>query len=369
MRIFYVLLISMGLSSCTTVNTTNKKGASSFSFLNTYESALEDYQSGRVMEARNRILAMDKTREDYAQAKRLLNRQVEPARVRLLKHYSRKAKASEKKKTWSQAMRLYEQTASFSMQSKKWLKKKASMEMKFRQLRMNKLLAQRRQEDSALLKWLNNYDVPRGVPAKDNVFERMHDRVQEVADDRSNLAYADARRYVNRGMFEVAYIEAESYLRMNPDSGKGQRLMVEIKNEIPKGIYIASVKTRKKTPSKLTRRTKKLESVTVAQVKALMAKSQWLKAKKFASVYRREGGKDADRLLKKIQIRIEKEAAMLFAKGEGAFRREHLDQAVEYWERAVVLMPNQAEYVDALQRALQLQERLGILKTDKISSK
>ncbi|MES0372554.1 MAG: hypothetical protein ABUK11_09795, partial [Mariprofundaceae bacterium] len=85
--------------------------SSAFSFLNTYEAALSDYKKGRIMTARERILAMDKTREDYPKARKLLKRKVEPVRLRLLRHYTRKANAAEQAGKWSQAMVLYVQAA------------------------------------------------------------------------------------------------------------------------------------------------------------------------------------------------------------------------------------------------------------------
>jgi len=141
---------------------------------------------------------------------------------------------------------------------------------------------------------------------------------------------------------------------------------VEIKKAIPKGITIASVKstTSKGRKSTLTKRSTLPESVTSEQVKALIAKSEWLKAKQFALAYRREGGKDAERLLKQIQSNIEKEAEALFIRGRLEFRRERLDEAIRYWGEAATMMPENLEYVDALRRAQQLQERLQVLKSE-----
>ena len=72
--------------------------------------------------------------------------------------------------------------------------------------------------------------------------------------------------------------------------------------------------------------------------------------------------KNATELLAKIQMRIEKKASDLFAKGGVAFRQEQLDRAIQLWGEAVSLMPKEAEYVEALRRARQLKERLTLLR-------
>ena len=54
---------------------------------------------------------------------------------------------------------------------------------------------------------------------------------------------------------------------------------------------------------------------------------------------------------------------MWYKKGSGAFRVEHIDQAVEDWKKAVSLQPKNTEYVNALRRAMQLQEHLHLLRS------
>jgi len=103
--------------------------------------------------------------------------------------------------------------------------------------------------------------------------------------------------------------------------------------------------------------------VSADQIRVAMKRGQWLQAKQYALVYRREGGKDSDALLARIQASIEKEAAAEFAKGGEYFRQEQLDQAIEHWNKAVTLMPEEAEYVEALRRARQLKERLTLLRS------
>jgi Tfp pilus assembly protein PilF len=100
-------------------------------------------------------------------------------------------------------------------------------------------------------------------------------------------------------------------------------------------------------------------------VQKFIKNGEWLKARHAAMAYRRNGGKDADKLLKAIDLKIEKVAADWFQKGSQAFRVEHIDQAVKDWSKAVSLQPENTEYVNALRRAKQLQEHLHLLRSDK----
>ena len=358
------LLVALLLSGCGGFLTKEGGSTTRFSFLNTYEAALSDYNQGRIMTSRARIMAMDKTREDYPQALKLLKQKVEPARLRLVKHYNTKAKTAERAGRWSQAVEFYQQAADHSTRPEALKQKRDSMELKMRQERMDRLLIQRRVEDSALLAWPEAYEPPKGVSPKDSAFERAREHAQDMIEDRASLAYREARHYMGREQPEIAYVGAESYLRLEPDSDRGKQLMEEIKNAMPKGIHIAPVRAVKSKAGKLSKRSALPKSVTLKQVKALIDKGEWIKAKKFALVYRREGGKDAERLLKQIQSSMEKEAASLFTRGSLEFRREHLNEAVQYWEQAVALTPENVEYVDALRRARQLQERLQILRSE-----
>lgn len=364
-RLYGLLVLAM-LSGCAGFIPGKTGEASKLSFFNTYEAALNDYKKGRVMTARARILAMDKTREDYPRALKLLKQKVEPARLRLLRHYSAKAKAAEKSGEWSRAMSLYAQAAELSTKPLKLKKKSSSMEMMMRQARMDALIAQRRAEDSKLLAWLHAYEPPKGVAPKDEVFKRARKHVQDIIEDRGALAYREAKRYLNRKLPEIAYIEAESYLRFVPNSERGKRLLADIKVSLPKAIRITPLKSGER---RLSRRAVMPKTVSSEQVTALIHKGEWIEAKKYALVYRREGGRNAEQLLKQIQTNMEREAATLFARGRVAFRQEQLDLAIGFWEKAVALMPEHSEYVDALRRARQLQERLRVLRSDSETGK
>ena len=359
--LLWVLLL-LSLSGCASLLDPKQFGQDSpFSFLNTYEAALNDYNKGRIMMARDRVLAMDKTREDYPAALKLLRTKIDPARLRLLRHYTRKAREAEGAREWFRAMNFYAQAASLNTTPKALEAKSHEMEMKMRQLRMDTLIAQRREEDSKLLTWLNAYEPPKGVDTKDDAFERSREHIQDMVEEQASLAYREARHFLGKKQPEIAYIEAESYMRLAPDSDRGRSLMAAVKEKLPKGIRVASFKSgNKQGPS--SKRVVLPETVKRSQVLELMRQGKWVKAKKYALVYRREGGKDADRLLKQIQASTESEAAVFFSRGRLAFRKEQLTQAIEYWEKAVELVPENGEYAAALQRARQLQDQLRVLR-------
>jgi len=334
------------------------------SFLNSYESALNDFEKGRIMIARERVLAMDKTRDDYPAARKLLKTKIDPARLRLLGHYTTKARVAERAGEWSKAMTFYAQAAGLNTTPQALNAKRDEMELKMRQLRMDTLLEQRREEDAKLLAWLNAYEPPKGVDSRDEAFARAREHTQDFVEDHASLAYREAKRFLSKKLPELAYVEAESYLRLTPDSDRGARLMEDIRAELPKGIRISSNKRSSKRPS-LSRRSVVPETVKREQVQELIRKGDWVKAKKYALVYRREGGKGADLLLKQIQASAEKEAAAHFSRGRVAFRQEQLQKAIGYWEKAVELVPENGEYVSALQRARQLQDQLRVLRETK----
>jgi len=367
-RVFWLILVIL-LSGCAELISPEQAGKfSAFSFLNTYEAALTDYEKGRIMTARKRILAMDKGREDYPAAAKLLKEKVEPARLRLLSHFSRAAEQSERAGKWYVAMGQYSQAAELSTKPAPLKKKQNEMEIKMRQQRMDALIDQRRNEDAYLLSWLSSYEPPRGVYPKDEAFERSLEHLQEMVEERGSQAYSDAKRYLGRDLPELAYVEVESYLRLVPDSERGKSLMADVKNEMAKRFRIAAYKNYG-VRSSTSQRVKMPETVKREQVVELIRKQDWVKAKRYALVYRREGGKDADHLLKQIQGNIEKMAAEYFTSGRVAFRKEQLEQAVEYWEKAVALEPENSEYVNALQRARQLQERLKVLQSEEGAAK
>ncbi|MBN4082571.1 hypothetical protein JYT13_02055, partial [Mariprofundus ferrooxydans] len=289
---------------------------------------------------------------------------INPARIRLLRHYKAKGKKAEKDHEWSKAMVFYQQAAEFSAKPSIFLTYVSNMELKMRQERMDALLKQRRLEDDTWIRWSRVYEPPRGVKASDSAFSRMRGSIENDLEDRAARSYREARRYLNKDMVGVAYIEAESYLRLMPGSEKGQRLMLDVREAMPKGLVIRAL--GKKTVVKKVRKkiSAKEHSIRKSDVNKLMKQAKWMQAKDAALLYRHYEGKGADELLKAVNAGLEKAASALFAQGSIAFRREHIDAAVKLWDQAVNMQPENSEYVDALRRAMQLQERLHLLRSD-----
>jgi len=359
-----IVAVCLLLTGCVTGSGGNHVKASPLSFLNNYTTALKDYNAGKVMEARARILAMDVTREDYKQAQKLLKTKINPARIRLLRHYKAKGKKAEKAHEWSKAMVFYQQTAEFSAKPEIFIGYVHDMELRLRQERMDALLKQRRLEDDAWIVWSRAYETPHGVNVSDIAFSRMRAFLERDIEDRAVRSYREGRRYLKKDMAGVAYVEIESYLRLMPVSEKGQRLMKEIREAMPKGLVIREL--GKKTSGKEVRRDVAVNkhNIRKSDVTTLMKQAKWVQAKDAALLYRRYEGKGADKLLKEVNVGLEKASVALFRQGSLAFRKEHIDRAVKLWSQAVAMQPENSEYVDALRRAMQLQERLHLLRSD-----
>jgi len=329
-------------------------------FIYGYESALRDYKAGRIMEARDTVLHMDKSRSDYAEARVLLKNKIEPARLRLLRHYANAAKRAEKAGTWFRAKALYKQAASFSISNAALLKKARSVDLRMRQIRMDKLIIQRRKEDAQLLSELNQYDTPKGLSPRDTPFSRQREKIKNRVLFRARDAYFAAAREMRKGYPEVAYVEIESFNRLRPDSRKGKALMEKIRKALPRNLHIHPVNQpiAKISPVTIPK------TVSVATIRKLIKNGEWLKAKRYAVIYQREGGEHPENFLRTIEKNMVRQAASAFKAGRIAFRLEHLDQAVEHWRQAVALRPGNTEYTHSLNRAQQLQERLRILRSE-----
>jgi len=359
------------------------------SFMNSYTAVNSDFERGRIMKARSGVLAMEQSNKDYVRAHKLLKEKIEPARRRLFIHYLRKAKKAEADKRWSEAMSAYEQAKDITIKPEVMENKRLEMEYKLRQLRLNALLSRRRKEDLLLIN-PNAYEPPKGVNPEDAVFYRKREQYEDDLDDRATSAYREAKRYLRKGMPDIAYIDIESYLRLQPDSDRGKKLLKEINDAMPRQLSIPSGDSVGTVPSvrrivqeeavkkdnvqaavaqtqlpgqqESVQRVVVPDSVSADQIQALIQRGDLRRAKKYAQAYRREGGQDAARLLAKIQRSIEKKASDLFAMGGAAFRQEHLDRAIGYWSEAVTLMPEKSEYAEAFRRARQLKERLTFLR-------
>jgi tetratricopeptide (TPR) repeat protein len=361
-RFAAVLMVSAVLPGCAKLSVYDL--SDQFGFPLSYEAVKSDFDRGHIMEAREEVLSMDKTRADYKQALALLRNKIEPARLRLLRHYASKAAAAERHGDWYAAAGLYEQAAGFSIKPAYLLRKQHEMSLKMKQVRMDALLDQQRHEDAAILSWQNAYEPPKGVDAGDLAFLHERENYASLLDERASDAYSQAKSYLRKGMPDLAYVEIESYLRYEPDSEQGKQLMAEVRKQMPKGLHIPSEKTspHRRVPAVPMVRQPEANSVNLEDIRKQMAQKHWLKAKRLALVYRREGGANAAALLEKIQAEIADEAAAVFERGRVSFRKENINDAVKQWQRAVELMPDKPEYVDSLRRAKQLQERLRILR-------
>lgn len=366
------LLILMGCQTTKQgkgVNELLNQGGVSLGLIQSYEGVRRDFDNGRIMQARERALAMDKTHKDYKKVRKLLQEKIEPARQRLFTHYLNEAKRAEKNGFWHKAAQSYEQAKDVSLKPEEMEAKREQMELKVRQIRLNALLRQRRAEDEFLMRQVGAFEPPAGVSPADEVFLSQRERHEEDLEQRASQAYRDAWRYQRRGQPEVAYVDMESYLRLQPDSERGQKLMAEIRQAMPKQLIIPGVagvsdvkKVEKPKPRPKKRRVS-TEAVTEEQVRLAMKRGELQQAKRLALAYRREGGRGADTLLGQIQSAIKKQAAAEFAKGGEYFRQERLDKAIEHWRKAVSLAPEEPEYVEALRRARQLKERLTLLRS------
>jgi len=278
----------------------------------------------------------------------------------LLRHYAAAARRAEQAGQWYRAKALYAQAAGFSTRPGKLREKARAMDVRMRQIRMDRLIAIRRKDDARLLALLDRFDVPKGLSPKDAPFRRAREAAEDRVLARARAAWLAAKRELREGYPEVAYVEAESFRRLRPDAEQGKRLLRDIRKALPRGVRIPPVRTTRQP----VHRVKPPLTVTAKDIQALIRRGDWIKARRYALIYRREGGKGAERYLAVIEKRMKTEAAQAFKAGSIAFRLEKLDKAVEHWKRAVALAPRNDEYVQSLNRALQLQERLRILREE-----
>jgi len=343
------------------------RGGETFNMMNPYAVIRHDYKRGRIMRARARVLAMNKSSRDYKKAYKFFEEVIEPARRRVFLHYLHLAQKNEKQKHWSDALWSYDQAKAVTIKPAVMEKKRAEMEQRMRQFRFEQLLKQRRKEDRHLFGGTAAYEAPGGVRANDEIYERMRENFEAMLDARARLEFREALRYLSKDLPEIAYVELESYLRLQPDRIKGKKLMVSIKREMPVFLKIPGISERTHVGKKLiaVNRVRHVKAATAEQVQAALASGALLQAKQLAYIYQRNGGKGADKLLDQVQKKVRTAAASFFAKGSAAFRREQLGVAIGYWRDAAALAPEESEYIEALRRARQLQERLALLQEEK----
>jgi len=331
--------------------------APTFKVVGSYASALHYYESGEIMLARSAALRTNDSRPDYQQAQALFREKIEPARLRLLRHYRKAAEKAEQQGVLYRAKDLYLKTASVWIGDDKMLQEAARIDLILRQRRLNQVIVQRRKEDVQLLDTLNRYGVPRGLDPKDPPIVRELNRAEVLVETRGRNAWRAAKRELREGHPEIAYVEAESYLRLRPGSRTGPLLMQEVKDALPKGLRIPVESRRESGVAAMP------QHITVDQIGQLMQQDKWLQAYKYAMIYRRNGGDEADDLLQSINKTLKKQAEAAFRAGQLAFQSEQLDKAVEEWGRASELQPDNRDYSDSLRRAQELQERFKILQS------
>ncbi|WP_038250172.1 hypothetical protein [Ghiorsea bivora] len=364
-RVYIMLIAVLLLSGCA-----GKGGFNDFrvsvGLISPYKAAEEAFKKGEMMEARQRLVSIKKTDEDYAKARRFLNNKVDPARLKLLRYYARKGKSEEEAGHWAQAEEAYKTAAGLSRSPKALLRYQKAMNIKTRQLRMQSLYRQRLQEDNAWLEWLDNYTPPRGLLGDDVSFVLARDDLAEVLEYRVDHALWLANKHKKLDLPEIAWVYADSYLRFKPDSKKAMDLKQSMEKLIPNGISIEKTdkKLVSKKPKKVSPIKKIHKKVAKKDVQALMKVGKWAQAKRAALSLRRQGNPDADGLLKVIEQKTSALAASAYEQGNIAFRKEHIDQAVSFWEKAVQWMPDEQLYVDTLRRGRKVQERLAALKRE-----
>ncbi len=374
-RRYYYIAIAIALAACQvdnarlnrTVDGLLVKGGEAFNVMNTYAVIRHDFKRGRIMRARARVLAMSRANPDYQQAHQLLDHKIEPARRRIFIHFLRLGKQLEKQQRWSEAMWAYDQAKAVTIKPEAMQQKRAEMEQHMRQLRLEHLLMQRRKEDQTLLAYAAAYTPPPGLSRQDEVYERLRERYSDLLDDRANQTFREALHFLARKKPEIAYVEIESYLRLQPGSIKGRKLLAAIKKKMPPFLHIPDQNAVRPEHHKAVarKRINHPKEVNADQIRRALKAGELLQARQLAHIYRRNGGKGAEKLLDQVEKKVKAKAATLFTRGSSAFRHEQLEDAIKYWNDAVTLAPEESEYVQSLRRAQQLQERLKLLQEAK----
>jgi len=332
------------------------------SAVSSYKSALYYYEKGDVMLARRAALRTDKNRPDYDKTRQLLREKIEPARLKLLRHFRSAAIRAERQGKLYLAKNLYQKTADVWIGDDKMKKEVERIDLILRQKRLNDLAAERRREDAQLLETQNRYDPPRGLDPNDAPYARELERAQDRIQARARAAWNAAKRELHENHPEVAYVEAESYQRLRPGSRRGKLLMQDVMEAMPGSLKIPGERGgRNRSPASTDRAAGK--KVSAEEIRQLMAAGKWIEAHESAMIFRRNGGDEADDLLQSIDKARKKQAEAAFRRGQLAFQNEQLDKAVEAWSQAVLLQPENRDYNDSLRRATELQERFRILQS------
>jgi len=375
-RYLGVLLVVVTLSACASIPSLTQGQAGKEAMSQTSEKFKVNvakiqaaFASGKVMQAYTWAKSMKHDDVDYAKSQKFLKQVINPARLRLLRHYKAIAKRAERQKKWYQALFNYKQAAEFSAKPEVFDSNIQSMGRHIQQNRLDILLAQRRLEDHAWLQGMQAYALSRDMGEHDAILSAFSIKFHQELDHRIEQAYIDAAAYAKQQQWVPAYVLAESHLRLLPDSARGEALMVEVRKNWP-----AWLKTSKKPKHQAYKRERKVVTpiakkhveviLSKDEILALLQQKKWSQAQDAAYVYRKHQGESAEAFFKQVETQVKAEADTLFQAGSLAFRHEHIDQAVHLWGRAVELDPQNERYLDALQRAVVLQDRLHLLRQD-----
>jgi tetratricopeptide (TPR) repeat protein len=334
----------------------------SLGLVNAYKDAQIAFNHGQVMEARKKLLSIKEGEKDYDKAIIFLTDEVEPARLKLLRYFSSKGKKEEGRGNWAQAEEAYAIASEHSLQSQSLERYKKNMNMKVRQLRFDSMYQQRQKEDNAWTTWQDSgYIPPKGLFGDDAMFANAREDVSEAVDQRIKTTWKRAEMYRDDDLPEIAWLYADSYLRLYPGDKNAQDLKNAMATALPKGFKLPK---DKKSVAKIKRTKVVKTEVTSTQVKSLMKQEKWQRAQKEALNLRKKGHADADKLLAKIDAKISNLAEHAYQKGNLAFRLENIDAAVKFWQQAVDLKPSEQTYLDSLRRGEQIQESLNALKLE-----
>lgn len=342
----------------------------SLGVLSPYEVAVDELKKGQVIEARHRVVALKKDHPDYAISKELLDKKIEPARLKLLRYYARKGKDEEKKGNWAKAEEAYSTAAGLSIQPKVLLNYQRAMALKVRNVRFRALYQQLLNEDQAWLRWKDAYYPPTGMSGDDVVMGKSSETMMQILETRLSKIWSLSEQYTSDYLPEIAWLYADSYLRFKPENTQATTRKQVMSAAAPKEIVLGGLmariqeKSAPSAPKVQVSQPKVVPQVSVAAVQKLMADGDWLSARHEAQLLRAQGNADGDNLLQSINDTTADLAAKAFKEGNLAFRLEKIDQAVAFWEQAVKWEPKEQTYIDSLRRGRQIQERLAALKIE-----
>jgi len=365
MRIRILLLLASGLlSACASTTFTLNDLNSSLGFISVYEASVEDYKQGRMMEARTRILTIERDDDDYRKARNFLKNKVNPARLKLLRYYTRKGKREEENTHWASAAEAYQTATALSIKPKALIRYHAKMLLQVRQFREQTIYEQLKKEHNTWLQWLDAYNPPLGLKGTDFAFEHARASLNATLEHRLKNLWLLANNYKQQGFPEMAWVYADAYLRLMPDSEEASQLRYAMAKKTNRGFILGGFAKNKVIKENEPPKKHSEKKISKDQVMQLMAEEKWLSARIYAYILRRQGHPDADHLLEKIGQKNASLAALAFKKGNLAFRLEHIDKAVEFWDNAAKRMPKEQAYRDSLRRGKQIQERLHALKAE-----